>query len=291
MISRNDIEQIFSSGSRPLIMGILNLDPESFYAESIAHSEFQALKMVELKLEAGMDILDLGAFSSRPGAKIPNETIESQLIMPNLKAIRTAFPNLPISIDTMRATIAKNCLDLGADIINDISGGIFDEELPLLVAQRKAVYIAMHMNGIPENMQSTNNTNYNNVVEDLLRYFQHRVSMFKSIGLHKLILDPGFGFSKKLQDNYRLLRHLELFNIFEKPILVGVSRKSMIWKVTNSSASDSLVGSIVAGFYAILNGCSILRVHDVKETADMLQIYNAINQSESLKNKKNNIGF
>lgn len=279
MTNRKDLEQIFTLGAKPLIMGILNLDPDSFYSESIAHSEEKALIMVESKIQEGMDILDIGAFSSRPGAKIPTENAEYQLIIPILEKIRATFPDLPISIDTMRASVAQRCLDLGADMINDISGGAFDHDLPILMAKNQAIYIAMHMKGIPENMQRMDNTTYINVVEEVLKYFQQKIALFKSMGLHKLIIDPGFGFSKKLEDNYELLRNISVFSLLEKPILVGISRKSMIWKVSNTSAQDALIGSIVAGFYALLNSCTILRVHDIRETTQMLQVFYAIQNS------------
>lgn len=282
MSSRNDLEQIFTTGAKPLVMGIVNLDPKSFYSESIAHSEKLALNMVESKIKEGMDILDLGAFSSRPGAKIPPEDVEYQLIMPILKKIRATFPDLSISIDTMRASVAQSSLDLGADIINDISGGSYDCNLPVLMAKKQAIYIAMHMKGIPENMQHKDNTTYINVVDEVLTYFQQKIATFKTMGLHKLIIDPGFGFSKKPADNYMLLRNISIFNLLGKPILVGVSRKSMIWKLNNSSAQDALVGSIVAGFYALLNSCNILRVHDVKETNQMLNVFYSIQDPSSL---------
>lgn len=215
MTHRKDLDQIFTANAKPLVMGILNLDPGSFYPDSIAHSDMQALKMVESKIEDGMDILDIGAFSSRPGAKIPLEEAEIQLIIPVLQKIRAAFPDLPISIDTMRASVAQRCLDIGADLINDISGGAFDPDLPLVMSKSHAIYIAMHMKGIPENMQHVDNTTYLNVVDDVLKYFQQKICFFKTMGLHKLIIDPGFGFSKKLQDNYELLRTIYLFKIFK----------------------------------------------------------------------------
>lgn len=286
MTHRKDLNQIFTTNAKPLVMGIVNLDPESFYQASIAHSDLQALKLVESKMKEGMDILDLGAFSSRPGAKIPQEEAENQLIIPVLQKIRAAFPELPISIDTMRASVAQRCLDLGADLINDISGGNFDPDLPLVMSKSPAIYIAMHMKGIPENMQHEDNTTYLNVVDEVLKYFQQKICFFKTMGLHKVIIDPGFGFSKKLKDNYELLRTIYLFKILEKPLLIGVSRKSMIWKITNSSASDALIGSIVAAFYALLNSCTIIRVHDVRETAQMLKVFYAIQNPHYFDNQQ-----
>ncbi|MGB4969203.1 MAG: dihydropteroate synthase [Saprospiraceae bacterium] len=266
-------------------MGILNLDPDSFYKESIVTTIHMALKKVETMLNDGLDILDIGAFTSRPGTEIPDYQQERQLLMPFLNAIRNEFEGLAISVDTMNSLIAQESIEFGADIINDISGGIFDPKLPELVKDADKIYIAMHMRGIPKTMQSTENTSYQDVVTDLIKYFSKTIEHLKRIGLHKVIIDPGFGFSKKTTDNFLILKNLECFQILSKPILVGISRKSMIYKNLNLSPETALIGSVVAEFYAVLKGCSIVRVHDVKETKQMLSIYKMIHPN--VENKSN----
>ncbi len=260
------------------IMGILNLDPESFFKNSIVTKPEEALHRVERMIEDGMDILDIGAFSSRPGMKIPSYEEERRRIMPILKAIGKSFQNLIISVDTMRADIAREAIESGVEIINDISAGNFDSQLPKVVGENKKVYIAMHMKGLPENMMNSENTNYANVLNEIVSFFSEKIKCFHEAGLNKIIIDPGFGFSKTIADNYSILNKLNLLEILDKPILIGLSRKSMIWKTINQNSNDALIGSLVAEFYAVLKGCNIVRVHDVKETKEMLTIFKAINR-------------
>lgn len=282
-MNNKDLYSIFSSTSdAPLIMGILNLDPQSFYKASICNSPDEALHHVEKMLKDGMDILDIGSFSSRPGMDIPSLEEEKMRLMPFLKIIRSEFKSMPISIDTMRSEIADEAIDMGADIINDISGGNFDSNLPLLMVKTDKIYIAMHMRELPKTMQSKENTMYGNPVVEIIQYFSQKLQEFKEIGLHKVIIDPGFGFSKTLGDNYRLLRNLETFKILSKPILVGISRKSMISKCTGTDTVSSLAGTLAAEFFALQKGCNILRVHDVFETAQIISVNKALQSKWSL---------
>lgn len=267
------------------IMGILNLDSASFFKNSIVSNIEEALPRVQRMIDDGMDILDLGGFSSRPGMKIPSYEEERSRIMPILKAIRNSFQELLISVDTMRADIASEAIQSGVEIINDISAGNFDSLLPKVVGDNKKVYIAMHMKGLPENMMNSENTNYANVLHDIITFFSEKIKRFHETGLTKIIIDPGFGFSKSITDNYSILNKLNVLEILDKPILVGISRKSMIWKTINTSNNEALIGTLVAEFYAVLKGCNIVRVHDVKETKEMLNIFKAINGvNESVNN-------
>lgn len=276
-MTNKELNNVFCQHSGlPWIMGILNLDSESFYKSSIALQEEEALNKVQQMITDGMAILDVGAFSSKPGMKIPDYSIERNRLIPILKTIHSNFPGLIISVDTMRSEIAKEVFDLGVDIINDISAGNFDPELPKLVGINKKVFIAMHMKGLPENMMHSENLHYENIMNDLIKYFAEKINLFQSFGLHKVIVDPGFGFGKTKQDNFTILRNLNLLEILGKPILAGLSRKSMIWKSINADIENALIGTISAEFYAVLNGCRILRVHDVKETNEMLKIYQQI---------------
>jgi dihydropteroate synthase len=276
----NDLKGLWEfERKRPFIMGILNLDSESFYKESIVTSIDQGLHRVNQMLEDGMDILDIGGFSSRPGSIIPDFETERTRLIPYLKAICKRFPDLVISIDTMRSEIAKESIDIGAEIINDISASEFDSAMPKIMAESGKIYIAMHMKGMPENMMHPSNTTYDNVITELIGYFSKKIADLNKQGVKNIIIDPGFGFSKTLNHNYYLLSNLHLLGILETPVLAGVSRKSMIWKALDTKINDSLVGSLVAGFYAMLKGCKILRVHDIRETVYMLAIYNALQNS------------
>ncbi len=258
-------------------MGILNIDPESFYKHSIVTTIDQACKKTGQMIDQGMDILDVGGFSSRPGMKIPSYEEERNRVMPILSALHTQFPDLIISLDTMRTDIASEAFDSGVEIINDISAGHFDSRLPNLVAKNNKTYIAMHMKGLPENMMNSENTRYDHLMMDILQYFSERLKLFKDIGLSKVIIDPGFGFGKTLIDNYKILKNLEVFEILDKPILVGLSRKAMIWKTTKTNPDQALIGTLIAEFYAALKGCHMIRVHDVGETREMLTILQTIN--------------
>jgi len=255
---------------RPLIMGILNLTPDSFYDGGEYQSDAAILKQVERMLKEGADLIDIGAFSSRPNAKLIEESQERQRLMKPLDYIRKQFPNCLISIDTYRSGIARQAIDLGANIINDISGGNFDRKLPELLAKLNVPYIMMHMQGKPESMQK--DPTYGDVSHDIYKWFSGKLIEYRKIGLKDIILDLGFGFGKTLGHNYQLLKDLPHFQSLDCPLMVGLSRKGMIQKVLDVRAEDALNGSTAAHVIALLNGANILRVHDVKAAKEAMKI-------------------
>lgn len=258
----------------PIIMGVINVTEDSFYVDSRANTIELVLSKVSQMLADGASIIDVGAMSSRPGALIIDEKTELTRLIPVVKAIVHAFPEVIISVDTIRGSVAKTCIEQGASIINDISSGDFDSTMMKTVADLKVPYIMMHMQGTPADMQQ--NPRYDDVVLDILKYFVKKIHKAKEVDLLDIIIDPGFGFGKKLDHNYDLMRSLEQFMIFDCPLLVGVSRKSMINKLLNISAVDALNGSTALHMYALLKGAKILRVHDVKEAQECIKIYNKL---------------
>lgn len=268
-------------------MGILNLDPNSFYKPSVSSSKKEALERIETMLIEGMDILDIGAFSSRPGTKIPSLEEEKTRLMPYIETISKNFPELIISVDTMRAEIAEEVFDYGVELINDISGGTFDPRLPQILSDHNKIYIAMHMRGLPENMMHNTNTHYLNLLQEIIQYFVEKLDKFKQLGLNNVILDPGFGFSKSLTDNFKLLHQMQCLKLLDKPLLIGLSRKSMIWKTLSGNESDALYGTLAAELISLFNGANILRVHDIKATRDIIKIYETIqNVNDLIENVK-----
>jgi len=259
---------------QPRIMGIINLTPDSFYSRSrIPLNELT--DVAGSLLEEGADMLDLGAVSSRPGSEVAGEQEEFDRLFPALESIRHAFPDAIISVDTFRSTVARRAVeDYGADLINDISAGEMDPEMFRTVARLKVPYIMMHMKGQPSNMQD--NPEYEHVVDDVVRYFSQRVHLLKKAGVADIIIDPGFGFGKKLEHNYQLLSSLDAFRLFEMPILVGVSRKSMIYKLFGTSPEEALNGTTALHMLALERGANILRVHDVKAAREVVRIFEAI---------------
>lgn len=253
---------------RPLVMGILNLTPDSFFDGGKFNSVDAALKHAEQMLNEGADILDLGAYSSRPGAEDISEEEELNRMIPSLEAIVTRFPDALISIDTFRSGVAQKAMEVGAHMINDISGGNLDEQLPVVAAKYKAPYICMHMKGTPQTMQK--NLEQRPIMPEVLSFFAHRVPELIKQGVNDVIIDPGFGFGKTFDQNYELVDRLGDFAIFEKPILVGVSRKSMIKKKYGESPEQTLTGTIEVNRQLLQNGADILRVHDVKEAVEII---------------------
>lgn len=247
-------------------MGILNLTPDSFYQGSRIQSTTQAVDTAGQMIEAGADILDLGAMSTRPGAPEIDATDETNRLAPSLEAVRKAFPDAFISVDTYRAKIAHQAVRNGADMINDISGGEFDEEMFDTLAALKVPYVLMHTGGKPSSMQI--NPTYEEVVSDIAAFFNKNLTRLKSLGVSQVILDPGFGFGKTIEHNYRLLAGLQHFRQFQHPVMVGLSRKSMINKVLNINPEDALNGTSVLHTIALLNGADILRVHDVQAAVE-----------------------
>jgi len=256
--------------STPKIMGVLNLTPDSFYDGGKFHQERIRKEQTEKMLHEGADIIDIGAVSSRPGAELIEEQEEQKRIIRPLQRLVAEFPEAIFSIDTFRASVARACIDSGAHIINDVSGGAFDENMYATVAELHVPYILMHMYGTPENMQQSPITE--NITEIIRQYFTEKVSTLRNAGVEDIILDPGFGFGKTLKCNYAILRNLEEQRMDNLPLLAGVSRKSMINKVINTKPSEALNGTTVLNTIALLKGANILRVHDVKEAREAIDI-------------------
>lgn len=265
------------SFEKPLIMGILNITEDSFFDGGAYISEKNWLRQTEKMLTEGADIIDIGAASTRPGAKLIDAKDEKNAITKTLKSIRKEFPDCIISIDTYHSSVAEVSVNEGADIINDISGGEIDKEMFATIGKLKSPYILMHIKGIPENMQF--NTNYRNITEEIILYFSEKINQLKILGINDIIIDPGFGFGKTLEDNYKLLSQLEIFHFFELPLLVGISRKSMINKLLNITAKEALNGTTVLNTIALQKGAKILRVHDVKEAVECVNIHEMLNKN------------
>lgn len=254
--------------SSPTVMAILNLTPDSFYSNSRTASVKEALKKTEAFLKEGARFIDLGAYSSRPGATDISADEELQRLIPVVEALAKEFPEALLSIDTFRAKVAKEAISAGAHLINDIAGGNLDGEMFATVAELQVPYIMMHMKGMPQNMQE--NPSYENVAQEVMQYFSHKIAHLKQLGTKDIIIDPGFGFAKTITHNYELLHQLQLFNTLGLPILVGFSRKSMVTKVLENKAIDALNGTTVLNTIALLKGASILRVHDVKAAVECI---------------------
>lgn len=255
----------------PKVMGILNFTPDSFYDGGKYKSELAVLKQVEKMLVEGATFIDLGAYSSRPGADDISEAEELKRIVPITKAILQSFPNVILSIDSFRSNVIKACVDCGAALANDISGGQLDPQMMSTVADLGIPYIIMHMKGTPQTMK--NFCNYENLIEEVVYYFSERMSLAKSHGIKDIILDPGFGFSKNTKQNFELLNNLDFLNNLDQPILMGASRKSMVYKTLNTSADRALNGTTVINSIGLMKGANILRVHDVKEAIEAVNLY------------------
>lgn len=260
--------------SSACVMGILNLTPDSFYDGGIYKDEKKILKHVDKMLNEGATFIDVGGYSSHPNAEHVNETEELRRILPIITLVLKEFPDALISIDTFRSNIAKQCIDAGAALINDISAGKLDEQMLQTIADLQVPYIMMHMQGTPQTMQQQ--THYDDLAKDILFYFSERIAAARQLGIVDLIADPGFGFAKNLEQNYELLNQLELFDILDLPILVGMSRKSMIYKKLENTPENALNGSTVLNTIALQKGASILRVHDVKEAMECITLVKSL---------------
>jgi dihydropteroate synthase len=256
-------------------MGILNVTPNSFFDGGKYKTESVILSQVERMLTDGATFIDVGAYSSKPSAEFVSEKEELNRIVPVVNLILEKFPDCLISIDTFRSEVAKVCLENGAAIINDISAGNLDNKMLETIAKYNVPYIMMHMRGTPQTMQTM--TNYDNIVKEMLFYFSERVAKARSLGINDLIIDSGFGFAKTLEQNYEVLQKLELFEMLELPLLVGFSRKSMIYKTLHSTAEEALNGTSVLNTIALTKGAKILRVHDVKEAMECVTLFNKLN--------------
>ncbi len=258
--------------SEPKIAGILNITPDSFYDGGKYTSEQSVSKRIKNLIDEGADIIDVGAFSSRPGAKLISVKEEKKRLQFALEIIRKLYPEIILSVDTYRSETAKFVVNnFNVAVINDISGGNFDEKMFETVANLQVPYIIMHMSGTPENMQK--NPKYNDVVKDLLKFFSKKINQANKIGINDILIDPGFGFGKTIEHNYQILNKLELFQMTERPIFVGLSRKSMIYKLNNETPENALPGTLALNMIALQKGASILRVHDVKETKQVIAVY------------------
>jgi dihydropteroate synthase len=256
--------------SRPCIMGILNLTPDSFYSNSRISSADLALERAETCIKEGATFIDIGAYSSRPGADDVSTSEELKRIIPVVEAISRRFPEAKLSIDTFRARVARESIEAGAHVINDISGGELDEQMFETAASLQVPYILMHMKGNPQTMQQ--DPVYHNVSLDVVDYFEKKVSILKKLGVKDIILDPGFGFAKTIAHNYELLNHLQNLDIFGLPVLAGFSRKSMIYKFLGITPQEALNGTTVLNTLALQKGAGILRVHDVKAAAECIAL-------------------
>lgn len=260
---------------KPIVMGILNIAPDSFYDGGKHTCIKEIIRHTLRMMQEGAAVIDIGAVSTRPGAKEVSVSEEKKRLMPVIKALVKEFPEAILSIDTYRSEIAEISIGEGAHIINDISAGQFDKGMFTIIASLQVPYIIMHIRGTPGNMQK--DPKYNNVVKDVLLYFSEKVNKLKQLGVNDIIIDPGFGFGKTVEHNYELLRNLDLFSTFDLPVIAGVSRKSMINKILGTKPENALNGTIVLNTIALLKGANILRVHDVKEAVETLKLLCAFN--------------
>ncbi len=258
--------------SVPKVMGILNVTPDSFYDGGRYTSHDSILKRVEEIVSSGADIIDVGAASSRPGAKQITAGEEIERIEPALKIIRKKFPATIVSVDTFEPEVARHVVkNYGVEIINDISAGTMDERMFETIASLGVVYVIMHMKGMPENMQK--NPVYEDVVREVSGFLSERVALLKKLGVSDIIIDPGFGFGKAPEHNYSLVKNLDFFNFLDLPVMVGFSRKSMVYRLLGLPPSEALAGTIALNTIALIKGADILRVHDVREAAETVKIY------------------
>ena len=261
--------------SKPKVMGILNVTPNSFFDGGKYKNADEIVAQVQKMLSEGATFIDIGAYSSKPNAEFVSVEEEIARIVPIVELLVQQFPNILISIDTFRSKVAEACILKGAAIINDISAGKLDDLMLGVVTKYKVPYIMMHMRGTPQTM--TTLKQYEDVVKEVLLYFSERIAAARSLGINDLIVDPGFGFAKTLEQNYEVLQKMELFQQLELPILSGISRKSMIYKVLNTNVSESLNGTTTLNTISLVKGASILRVHDVKEAVECVTLFNAMN--------------
>ncbi len=256
----------------PIVMGIINVTPDSFYDGGRMEDEKVLLSSVEKMINDGARILDIGAVSTRPGSKIISTKIELGRLLPAVQAIRNSFPEIPISIDTFRSWVAVRVIDeIGPIIVNDISGGSLDSKMFETIGKMKVPYILSHIQGTPQDMQE--DPQYDDLIKDISSYLSERVKRLTKLGVEDIIIDPGFGFGKTMENNFELLNRLDSFKVFQLPVMAGISRKSMIWKALESSPEKALNGTTVANTLALMGGADILRVHDAKEAVEAVKIF------------------
>jgi dihydropteroate synthase len=260
--------------SGPKIMGILNVTPDSFYDGLRYTDEISILRQVEKMVGDGADFIDVGGYSTRPGAETISEVEELNRVLPAIKLISKNFTGTIISIDTFRPRVATQAVATGASIINDVSAGDLDDQMLPTIAALQVPYILMHMKGTPQTM--TKEASYENLLREIIEYFHQKIFKLHSLGVKDIIVDPGFGFAKTVEQNFELLNKLDHFQILEKPILVGLSRKSMIWRTLKTNPEGALNGTTALHAIALIRGASILRVHDVHEAKEVIQLVNQI---------------
>lgn len=260
--------------SKPKVMGILNLTPNSFYDGGKYKNTEDVLSQVEKMMQEGATFIDVGAYSSKPNAAFVSESEELNRLMPIIEVLIKNFPTILLSVDTFRSEVAKKAVENGVAIVNDISAGMLDKKMMETVAKLNVPYIMMHTRGNPQTMLSL--TNYHDIVKEMIYYFSERNNTARSFGINDLIIDAGFGFAKTIEQNFEVLQNLELFSMLELPMLVGISRKSMIYKTLNISANEALNGTTVLNTIALQKGAKILRVHDVKEAMECITLYNQL---------------
>lgn len=258
--------------STPKVMGIVNITPDSFFDGGKYTSNSMLLSQVEKMLIDGATFIDIGAYSSKPNAALVSEEEEIKRIIPVVKLVLSHFPETLISIDTFRSSVAKRGIENGAAMINDISAGTIDESMFETISNLRVPYCIMHMRGTPQTMQSL--TDYEDIMRDILFYFSEKIAKARSYGINDIIIDPGFGFAKNVEQNYELLQKLELFDLIQLPLLVGFSRKSMIYKPLEITPQDALNGTTVLNTIALTKGAKLLRVHDVKEAVECVKLFN-----------------
>lgn len=256
----------------PIVMGVVNITPDSFYDGGKMEDEKVLLSAIDKMIKDGVSIIDIGAVSTRPESNVISTKVELGRLLPAVKTIRKEFPKIPISIDTFRSWVAVRVIDeIGPIMINDISGGTLDSKMFETVGKMEVPYILSHIQGTPRNMQE--NPTYEDIIRDISLYLTERVKRLTKFGVKDIIIDPGFGFGKTLEQNYELLNRLDSFKVFQLPVMAGMSRKSMIWKALENSPEEALNGTSVANTFALLGGADILRVHDVKEAVEAIKIF------------------
>ena len=265
---------------RPIVMGIINVTPDSFYSTSRIAGERELRERIDTLLREGASIADVGAYSSRPGAEDVSSQEEMRRLAPTLQILRDEYPELPVSVDTFRAEVARWAVqEYGVSMSNDISGGALDPEMYTTIAELQVPYVLMHMRGTPQTMGGQ--TDYRDLVLDILDYFIERVGQLTELGVHDVILDPGFGFSKTLEQNYELLARMsDLGTVLPQPLLVGISRKSMIYRLLGQTPEEALNGTSILHAFALERGAKILRVHDVAPAVEAIRLYEAIHPYE-----------
>lgn len=261
--------------NEPKVAGILNVTPDSFFDGGRYSTIDKALKQTEKLIDEGADFIDIGGQSTRPDSEFLSDETELSIVIPVIKAIKKEFPRVKLSIDTFWSKVAIESVNEGVGMINDISGGTLDNKMFETMGKLNVPYVLMHMRGTPQTMG--NYTNYENLITDINYYFSKKISELRKFGVNDILLDPGFGFSKTLQQNYDLLKNIDIFKIFNLPLYIGISRKSMIYKCLETSAEDALIGTSALNLYALQKGAHILRVHDVKEAKQMIKLWKMLN--------------